>query len=68
MLLLMTKFGKSKKTGLSGLGNRSIRFWQFQNKIKKEAKLEDLKIQECLKHGKGKERHQGANPCFDDQI
>jgi hypothetical protein len=48
----MTKFGKFGKTGLSGLGNWSIWFWQFQSKIKKEAKLEYLKIQECLKHGK----------------
>jgi hypothetical protein len=46
--LLMIKFGKSEKIGLSGLGNQSIRFWQFQDKIKEEAKLEDLKIQECL--------------------
>jgi hypothetical protein len=51
----MSKFCKSGKTGLSGLGNQSIWFWQ--NKIKEEAKLEDLKIQECLKHEKGKERH-----------
>jgi hypothetical protein len=27
--VLMTKFGKAEKTGLSGLPNRSIRFWQF---------------------------------------
>jgi hypothetical protein len=53
----MIKFGKSEKIGLSGLGNQSIRFWQFQDKIKEEAKLEVLKIQECLKHEKGKERH-----------
>jgi hypothetical protein len=33
--LLMTKFGKAGKTELSDLGNRSIRFWQFQNRIKK---------------------------------
>jgi hypothetical protein len=56
----MTKFGKAKKIGLSSLGNRSIRFLQFQNRIKEWAKHEDLKIQVCLKHEKGKEKHQGA--------
>jgi hypothetical protein len=53
--LLTTKFGIARKTGLSNLGNRSIWFWQFQNRIKEEAKHEDLKIQLCFKHGKGKE-------------
>ena len=53
----MTKFGKAEKTGLSGLGNRSIRFWQFQIRIKEGAKHEDLKIQVYLKHGKGDEKH-----------
>jgi hypothetical protein len=48
----MTKFGKSKKTGLSGLLFRIIRFCQFQDKTKKEAKLKDLKIQGVLRHGK----------------
>jgi hypothetical protein len=64
----MTKFVKSGKTRLSGLGYWSIQFWQFQNKIKEEAKLEDFKIQEYLKHEKMEEIHQGANPCVDDQI
>jgi hypothetical protein len=27
--VLMIKFDKGEKTGLSGLSNRSIRFWQF---------------------------------------
>jgi hypothetical protein len=53
----MTKFGKSGKTGLSGLVFRNIRFWQFQNKMKEGAKHEDLKIQVYLKHGKGDEKH-----------
>jgi hypothetical protein len=39
-----------------------------QNSITEEAKLQDLKIQECLKHEKGKGRYQGAKPCVDDQI
>jgi hypothetical protein len=41
----MIKFGKSKKTGLSGLPFQNIRFWQFQSKTEEGAKLEDLKIQ-----------------------
>jgi hypothetical protein len=45
----MTKFGKARKIGLSGLSNQSIRFWQFQSKTKEGAKLEDLKIQGVLK-------------------
>jgi hypothetical protein len=49
-LLLMIKFGKAKKTGLSSFLNQNIRFWQFWNMIKKESKYEDLKIQECLNH------------------
>jgi hypothetical protein len=64
----MTKFGKAEKTGLSCFPTRNIWFWQFQNRIKKEAKHEDLNIQECLKDEKWKERHQGAKPCVDDQI
>jgi hypothetical protein len=55
----MIKSGKSIKIGLYDLGNRSIRFWQFQNRIKEEAKLEDLKIQECLNLGKGKQGIKG---------
>jgi hypothetical protein len=49
----MTKFGKSEKTGLSGLLFRNIRFYQFQGNTKEGAKLEDLKIQCVLRHGKG---------------
>jgi hypothetical protein len=41
----MTKFGKSGKTGLSGLLFRNIQYWQFQSKAKEEAKFKDLKIQ-----------------------
>jgi hypothetical protein len=48
----MTKFGKSGKIGLSGLLFRNIRFWQLQVKTKEGAKLEDLKIQSVLRHGK----------------
>jgi hypothetical protein len=66
--VLMTKFGMARKTGLTSLGNWSIWFCQFQNKITEEVKLEDLKIQECLKHDRRKLRHQGTNPCVDDQI
>jgi hypothetical protein len=48
----MTKFGKTGKTGMSDLPNWSIRFWQFQSKTNKKAKLEDLKIQGVLKQEK----------------
>jgi hypothetical protein len=51
--MLMTKFGKSEKIGLSGLPFRNIRFWQFQNKIKEGARLEDLKIQDVLRQENG---------------
>jgi hypothetical protein len=44
MLLLMTKFSKSEKTGLSSLLFWNIRFWQFQSEAKEEAKFKDLKI------------------------
>jgi hypothetical protein len=64
----MTKFPKVGNIGLSGLENQSIWFWQILNKIKEEAKFEALKIQECLKDGKGKERYQGVNPYVNDQI
>jgi hypothetical protein len=47
--VLMTKFGKDGKPGLSGLPNRSIWFWQFQSKTKERSKLKDLKIQGVLK-------------------
>jgi hypothetical protein len=49
----MTKFGESKKIGLSDLLFQNIQFRQFQSKIKEGARLEDLKIQCVLKHGKG---------------
>jgi hypothetical protein len=49
----MTKFGKSRKldhpvsySGLSG-------FSSFQNRNRKWATLEDLKIQDVLRYGKG---------------
>jgi hypothetical protein len=48
----MTKFDKSEKIRLFGFLFRTIRFWQFQGKIKNGAKLEDLKIQGVLRHGK----------------
>jgi hypothetical protein len=51
--VLITKIGKARKTGLPGLPNRSIRFWQFQSQTKEGAKLEDLKIQGVLKLEKG---------------
>jgi hypothetical protein len=47
---LITKFGKSEKTRLSDFLFRTIRFYQFQGKAKKGAKLEDLKIQGVLRH------------------
>jgi hypothetical protein len=50
--MLMTKFGKSGKIGLSSLLFRTIRFWQFQDKTKEGPKLKDLKIQGVLRHGK----------------
>jgi hypothetical protein len=50
--LLMIKFDKSKKTGLSDFLFQNIRFWQFQGKAKKGAKIKDLKISGVLKHGK----------------
>jgi hypothetical protein len=50
--LLMTKFGKSEKTGSFGFPFGTIRFQQFQNKTKEGAELEDLKVQ-CVKHEKG---------------
>jgi hypothetical protein len=49
----MTKFGESGKTRLSGFLFQNIRFWQFRDKIKERAKLEDLKIQSVLGYGKG---------------
>jgi hypothetical protein len=58
--VLMTKFGESGKTGLSGFLFWTIRFWQFHDKTNEGAKFEDLKIQGILRHG---ERGQdGRNP------
>jgi hypothetical protein len=51
----MTKFGESEKIELSDFLFQNIRFWQFQGKIKEGAKLQDLKIQGILSHGKGLE-------------
>jgi hypothetical protein len=48
-LLLMTKFGKARKTRCSGFLFWTVRFRQFQNKTEEGAKLEDLKIQCGLK-------------------
>jgi hypothetical protein len=45
--VLMTKYGKSRKTGLTGLPN-----W-FQSKTEEGAKLEDLKIQGVLEQENG---------------
>jgi hypothetical protein len=50
--MLMTKFGESGKIRLSGFLFWNIRFWQFHGKTKEGAKLEDLKIQDILRHGK----------------
>jgi hypothetical protein len=41
MVLLMTKFGKARNTGLSDLGFWSIRFSQIQRRVKEGAKFED---------------------------
>jgi hypothetical protein len=49
----MNKFGESGKTRLSSFLFQNIWFWQFQDKTKEGAKLEDLKIQDVLGHGKG---------------
>jgi hypothetical protein len=51
--MLMTKFGNSGKTILSGLLFRNIRFWQFHDETNEGAKLKDLKIQCVLRHEKG---------------
>jgi hypothetical protein len=45
------------KTGLSGLPNRSIRFWQFKSQTKEGAKLEDPR---CFEARKWTKRHQGT--------
>jgi hypothetical protein len=50
--MLMTKFGKSAKTGPSGSLFRIVQFWQFQSQDKEWAKFEDLKIQGVLKQEK----------------
>jgi hypothetical protein len=49
----MTKFGKSKKTGLSSLLFWTIQFCQFQGKTKEGVKLKDLEIQGVFRYGKG---------------
>jgi hypothetical protein len=49
----MTKFGKAEKIGCSGFLFWIVWFWQFQYKTKEGARLEDLKIQGILRHGKG---------------
>jgi hypothetical protein len=46
--VLMSKFDRSKKIRPSG-----FQFRQFQNRNMIRAKLEDLKIQGVLRHGKG---------------
>jgi hypothetical protein len=51
--MLMTKFGKAEKIGCSGFLFRIVWFWQFQYKTKEGARLEDLRIQGILRHGKG---------------
>jgi hypothetical protein len=51
--VLMTKFGKSGKTGPSGFPFRIVRLQQFQSKAKEEANFEDLKIQGILKQERG---------------
>jgi hypothetical protein len=51
--VLVTKFGKAEKTGLSSLPTRGIWFYQFQSKTEEGAKLEDLKIQCVLKQENG---------------
>jgi hypothetical protein len=48
----MTKFGKAEKIGCSGFLFRIVWFWQFQYKTKEGARLEDLRIQGILRHGK----------------
>jgi hypothetical protein len=50
--MLMTKFGKFRKIGLSVFLFRTIWFWQFYDKNKEGDKLKDLKIQGILRHGK----------------
>jgi hypothetical protein len=57
--VLMTKFGKAEKTGCFGFLFRIVQFLQFQGQAKKEAKLDDLKIQGSFKHGKWMEGIEG---------
>jgi hypothetical protein len=47
----MTKFIKFGKIGSSDFLFWIVRFRQFQKKAKERAKLEDLKMQDILKHG-----------------
>jgi hypothetical protein len=60
MLVLMTKFGKSEKIGLSGLLFWNIWFQSFQSKARERVKLEDLKIQGVLKQENGLKRIKGS--------
>jgi hypothetical protein len=53
MYLLITKFDKFRKIGSSSFLFRTIRFRQFQSKVKEGAKFKDLKIQGILKQDKG---------------
>jgi hypothetical protein len=45
--VLMIKFGRSGKTGLSGLLFWNIWFWQFQSEVKEEAKFEEMAWTGC---------------------
>jgi hypothetical protein len=58
--VLMIKFGKSRKIGLSGFAFRNIWFLQVQKRTKAGAKLDDLKIQGCFEAWKMRKKHQGA--------
>jgi hypothetical protein len=48
----MTKCGRSGKIRIFSFLLQNIRFQQFQNRKRTRAKLEDLKIQGVLNHGK----------------
>jgi hypothetical protein len=58
--LLVTKFCKSEKAGLSGFAFWNIRFWQFQNRNMTGVKHEDLKVQGCFEAWKMTNWYQGA--------
>jgi hypothetical protein len=53
----MTKFGKFRKIGLSGLLFWNIWFWQFQSKAKEKVKFQDSR---CFKARERAKRHQGT--------